>query len=420
MFPPARRALARGVVPAVSLTRGSQFRRSLTLAVLLTMSGAAQAGTLYLSRMTGANENPPTSATFTGLGILILNDAENQAIITATHNITLPLVGGHIHRGIATVNGPVIFPFPPNPTSPLGPLTWAISAADVDNLKNLGLYMNFHTTVNPGGAIRGTLVRALLAPAVLTPAQMRLANVLDISAGYNADLDQILVQTNTADMATQTLTLGQLTAGTIYAPTREQIESMASLSDGTFAYLDDLRADPSFGANKFNGFLRGGDEFGRRDTTSNEVGSTVSRPFVSAGADYQVGPSTRIGLAAEHASGRDSFSDGAGKSTTKTNAIQGFMAFSMGNSGLSIDGSAEYGWSRIDTTRNLTSLNRTATASPEGKVWGAALRASQPFKLSGPSVLVPYVLFDVQKATIDGYTETGADSADLVVRGHAM
>ncbi|HVZ63628.1 MAG TPA: autotransporter domain-containing protein [Lacunisphaera sp.] len=388
-------------------------------AALFALAGVCRAGTLYLARLSGANENPPTGAPYTGTGVLILNDAETQATITATHNISIPVTGGHIHRGTATVNGPVIFPFPA-PTSPVGPLTWNIPAADVDNLKNQGLYMNFHTAVNPGGAIRSTLVRALLAPAAATPAQVRLANVLDISAGYDADLDQILVQTNLADAATQTWTLGQLTAATIYAPTREQLESLAALSDGLFAYLEDLRASPSGSAKKFNAFVRGGDGFGHRPTTANQIGSSISRPFFTVGADYQAGPGTRLGLAFDHASARDSFRDGAGKSTAKTDAIQGFFAFDMGESGLRLDGTAAYGWSRIDTTRNLTSLGRTATASPDGKAWGAALRASQPHALSGALRLVPYLLLDVQKATLDGYSETGAASVDLTVRGHDM
>ncbi|HTL67010.1 MAG TPA: autotransporter domain-containing protein [Lacunisphaera sp.] len=397
-----------------------RLARGLAVAAALSvMAGVSRAGTLYLARLSGANENPPTAATFTGTGVLILNDAENQATITATHNISIPVTGGHIHRGIATVNGPVIFPFPA-PTSPVGPLTWNIPAAEVDNLKNRGLYMNFHTAVNPGGAIRSTLVRALLAPAAATPAQVRLANVLDISAGYDADLDQILVQTNLADTATQTWTLGQLTAGTIYAPTRAQLDSLAAVSDGLFAYLDDLRASPVATGKKFNGFVRGGDGFGRRPTTANQVGASISRPFFSAGADYQFGPSTRLGLAFDHASERDSFRDGAGKSTAKTDAIQGYFAFDMGESGLRLDGSAAYGWSRIDTTRNLASLGRTATASPDGKVWGAALRASQPHSLSGAARLVPYLLLDLQKATLDGYSETGAGAIDLTVRGHDM
>ena len=92
-----------------------------------------------IANLSQANENPPTGAPYTGTGFLVLNDAETSATVTATHNITIPLTGGHIHRGTAAVNGPVIFPFVAPYTSPVGQLTWAIPAADVVNLKNLGL-----------------------------------------------------------------------------------------------------------------------------------------------------------------------------------------------------------------------------------------------------------------------------------------
>ena len=89
-------------------------------AFAMLLAGSANAGTLWIARLSQANENPPTGAPFTGTGFLILNDAETTATITATHNINIPLTGGHIHRGTATVNGPIIFPFP-NPASPVGP-----------------------------------------------------------------------------------------------------------------------------------------------------------------------------------------------------------------------------------------------------------------------------------------------------------
>lgn len=122
------------------------------VAVVLSAS-AANAGTLYIANLSGANENPPNASTNRGVGFLILNDAETVATVSATHDVTTGLTAGHIHRGTAAVNGPVIFPFP-NPASPMGPLTWNIPAAEVANLKTLGLYMNFHTTTLPGGVIR--------------------------------------------------------------------------------------------------------------------------------------------------------------------------------------------------------------------------------------------------------------------------
>src|SRR5262245_60570057 len=113
-------------------------RGLLATALFALVSATAFGGTLYIGRLTGANENPANTSTFTGTGILILNDGETTGTVTASHNIDVPLTGGHIHMGTATVNGPVIFPFAA-PVSPVGPLTWNMTAAQVEALKNQGL-----------------------------------------------------------------------------------------------------------------------------------------------------------------------------------------------------------------------------------------------------------------------------------------
>jgi hypothetical protein len=394
-------------------------RGSLAAAFVLLAGTSVQAGTLYLARLSQANENPPTGAPFTGTGVLILNDAENQATVTATHNINIPVTGGHIHRGTTTVNGPVIFPFAA-PTSPVGPLTWTIPAADVDNLKNQGLYMNFHTAINPGGAIRDTLRRALLGPAAMTPVQQRLANALDLSAGYNTDLDSILVATNLADTATQNWTLDQLRGGTIHALGRQGVETMMNFETTVFAYTDDVRAQPALAGNRLNGFIRAGNEFGDRSASPNQLGSSISRWFTLLGADMQLGPSTRAGLALGFADGKDDFDNGYGDTKVKTTALQGYLSFGFGDSGLFLDATGGYGATSGDTTRNLTSLMRTATASPDGNVWSGALRLSKAFGGAGKVAFVPYAFVDVQKASVDDYSETGATAADLVVEGHEL
>ncbi len=387
-------------------------------ALLALVYGSAQAGTLYLARMSGAGENPPNNVTFTGTGVLILNDAENSATITATHNITDPLVGGHIHRGPVGVNGPVIFPFPA-PQSPVGPLIWAIPAADVENLKNLGLYMNFHTPLFPAGAIRSPLVRALLAPAAMSPAQMRLANALDISAGYNSDLDSILVQTNLASTAIQTATLSDLSGGTLYVQTRQQLETMENFQGSLFSYFDDTRSTNSAG-DHFTTFLRLGEEFGSRDASENQLGSSASHPFVLVGLQYQVGPNTRIGGSIGYDDGKDDFDGGAGQTKVKTTGFNGFVGFTLGDTGITLDAIGGYGTASIDTTRNLTTLARTATGSTNGNVWSGALRASMTMAAGTNGKFVPYAYIDVQKAKADAYTESGAGAADLVTKDREM
>jgi len=385
------------------------------LAMLCILTPVANAGTLYLSQLSAAQETPPTTSTATGLGILILNDAETSATITATHNISIPVTGGHIHRGPVGVAGPIIFPFPA-PTSPVGPLVWAIPAADVFNLKNLGLYMNFHTAVNPGGAIRGVLVRALLAPAATTGAQSQIANALDVSAGFSADLDQILVQTNLGSAATQAQVLSDLSARTAYVPTRQEIEAMSGLTDSLFAHEDDIRLGAVSSSNRqISTFLVGGDAYGQRSTDANQAGSTFSRPFAAAGIESGWGAHGRGGLTLGYADARDTFRAGLGKTKDRIVSVQPFLSGALGDTGVSWDAVVGYGWGKIDSTRQIPSLGLTATSSPSGSVWSAALKVSKILALGTQAKVVPYALIDSQKATVDAYSETGAGSADLVI-----
>lgn len=385
------------------------------LTTLFVLTGAANAGTLYLSRLSGAGENPPTTSTATGLGVLILNDAETQATITATHDISLPLTGGHIHRGAANVNGPVIFAFAP-PASPVGPLTWSIPAGEVGNLKNSGLYMNFHTAVNPGGAIRGQLVRALLAPAATSGPQGRVASALDISAGYTAELNQILVQANLASSATQTLILEELSGRTIYVPTRQEIEAMSSMTDSLFARADDVRLGGAPAAtSRVTPFILAGDGFGQRPTDRNQAGSTISRPFLAGGIDCRFNETSRGGLALGFTDAQDTFKANVGQTKTKLTSLQAFASGELGATGVMLDAVFGYGWGKTNSTRQISSLARTATASPSGKVWSAAIKASKAFTLSNKTTLIPYALFDSQDAIVNAYSEAGAGAVGLVI-----
>jgi uncharacterized protein with beta-barrel porin domain len=138
------------------------------------------------------------------------------------------------------------------------------------------------------------------------------------------------------------------------------------------------------------------------------------------GLDYQVGPSTRIGGTLGYSSGKDELDDSRGETAVKTTAISGFVTFGLGESGITVDAMAGYGWSSIDTTRNLTTLARMATGSTDGAVWSAALRASKAFASGSHSQLIPYLLIDGQKAEADAYTESGAGAASLVVKDREM
>ena len=386
-----------------------------TAAAALLVSGTANAGTLYISQLSGANEPPPiVGSAATGVGVLILNDAETSATVTVTHNevtanATTTVTLGHIHRAPAGVAGPVIFPFP-NPTSPIGPLVWTIPAAELTNLKNGGLYAQIHTAKNPSGDIRGQLIRALFAPAATNAAQLAVANALDVSAGLNTDLDQILIAQVQASATVKAASLSDLSGNTIYAQGRHALEAVGGFEDSLFSHAEDQEGAKSTG---FAGFVVGGDAFGKRDASADQAGSTTSRPYVLVGVDYGFGEGVTAGLAVGYSDAQDKFKNSLGKTTGTTKAVEGYV--SAASDVLVFSAVAGLGWNKFDTTRTLASLSRTATSSHDGSAWSLGAKLSAPIKLDGNLSIAPFALFDTQHAKIDAYTETGANSAGLVV-----
>lgn len=111
--------------------------------------------------MSGANEKPNAGDTDgTGLGEFILRPDKSQLCYTlAAANIILPASASHIHRGDATVAGPVIIPFTaPNANG----TSSACVSVDPGLLREIignpgGFYANIHTSDFPGGAVRAAL-----------------------------------------------------------------------------------------------------------------------------------------------------------------------------------------------------------------------------------------------------------------------
>lgn len=392
-------------------------RLLLGTAIALLAAGGAQAGTLYVSNM--QYEGAPNPSPARGLGFLILDDAQTTATVTATHDIatrgTSPLTNGHIHRGPFGVSGPVIFGFPAPQTSPVGPLTWAIPNAELVNLNNAGLYMQFHTQLNPGGEIRGQIVRASFAPAATTDTQMLVANALDTSAGRNADLDQVLMGrfAATQTVATRTATLEDLSGRTLYSSARQAVEAMGGFQDSLFGHAEDMAGSDLEG---FGGFVGGGLIFGKRDTDSATAGAKTSRPYVMAGFDYGLGDGAAVGLSVGYADGKDEFRNNLGETGVKTTSVTAH--FAGGGEGVNFAAVAGYGFVKADTSRAIASLSRTATSEHDGKVFSIGAKVSVPIEMDGDSTLSPYGQLDYQTATMDAYSEAGASSVGLMVPEH--
>lgn len=379
------------------------------MALAISGAGAAQAGTLWIAKMNGARENPPNNSTFTGTGFLVLNTAETSASVTATHDIPAnTLTGGHVHRGAVGVNGPIILPFP-NPASPIGPIPWAIPTADVANLKAGNLYMNIHTQTFPGGVIRDQFARVLFSNSGVTDSQRVVGEALDVSAGFSSDLDQVLFGTAALSAAGQAAVLQDLSGETLYAQAREPADLMHSFQETILQHVD--AGVPETG--RFDVFGSLGADWGKRDSRDGQFGADINRRSILGGVQYAWAPGMAAGGALGYAEGKDKFHDGVGKTKAKTLGLQGFVT--GGISFVRATAVAGYGWSEVDTDRNLPTLARTATSSPDAKTWAVAGKVSSPLPVATNMTVSPYGQIDAQGTRVDAYQETGAGAVGLVV-----
>jgi hypothetical protein len=125
-----------------------------------TVLTATTGGRPFAVAMTGNVETPAGDPVATGTAVFRLRAGQGQVCYQiSAKNLATPAIAAHIHRGGASVVGPVIIPLgTPNAAgtssgcSPAArPLVKAILAAPAS------FYANVHTAEFPGGAIRGQL-----------------------------------------------------------------------------------------------------------------------------------------------------------------------------------------------------------------------------------------------------------------------
>ena len=153
---------------------------SLTIAgfvVLLASAAQAQAQTInFTAQLHGGNELPPVVTGSAGTATISLNTA--TSVITYrvdVFNMPVGTTAGHFHVGAAGVAGPTVinFTIPANISNDFAVVGTA-SATDLNVRAAQGinswedliqalvlgnLYVNIHSTANPGGEIRGQVTR---------------------------------------------------------------------------------------------------------------------------------------------------------------------------------------------------------------------------------------------------------------------
>ena len=179
----------------------------LLAALMLPVAGAHAKPTTFVTNLLGANEIPSNSSPATGSATVVLDPAANTLRVQVTFTgLTSPTMMAHIHCCLASLfanaNVGVATTVPAFPGFPLGvmsgtydhvlDLTSASSynpgfvnlqggtvagarTALINGIQNGETYLNIHTTMFPGGEIRGLLA------ASPTPAQLSLLTTIPIN-----------------------------------------------------------------------------------------------------------------------------------------------------------------------------------------------------------------------------------------------
>jgi hypothetical protein len=127
---------------------------------------------MYVAHLSAANEVPAVALGATGTATFTLNGKTLTYVVTV-NGLSGNAAASHIHFGAAGSNGGIVYPFTAaavqsgqvasgtvDLTQPVSNGTTSISGDSALALLNSGLlYTNVHTAANPGGEIRGQIMR---------------------------------------------------------------------------------------------------------------------------------------------------------------------------------------------------------------------------------------------------------------------
>lgn len=137
---------------------------SIAIAGVVLLSFSASAQQKFIAHLDGAQEVPSTPSTGFGVCIITLNAAETSIDVSCTYSgLTSNLQADHIHANAAPgVNAGILFGFGvtggTSGTFPAGP--FAVTPAQVANMRAHLWYVNLHSVNFPGGEIRGQVKQA--------------------------------------------------------------------------------------------------------------------------------------------------------------------------------------------------------------------------------------------------------------------
>ncbi len=154
--------------------------------------------------------------------------------------------------------------------------------------------------------------------------------------------------------------------------------------------------------------------FGGRSSTADQTGYDFTIAGFLAGVDYRVRDDVLVGLATGYSHTSADFHDSGGSLSANTWPITLYAAYMP--SPFYVYGSLGYSLSMLELDRDIRfgDIVRRATSSPDGHLFNAYTEAGYDLGL-GPAVLTPMASLSYARLWLDGFTENGADSLNLIV-----
>jgi len=133
---------------------------AIAAALLLAFSPVPARAQAFRALLNGGQEVPPVTTTAFGVADMTFDGVDLCYTIIFSHDLTSPETAAHFHAPAAPgANAAVRFPISPAPspfgTPKTGCVVGPVTPEDIDNLVGGLTYINVHTSMNPGGEIRG-------------------------------------------------------------------------------------------------------------------------------------------------------------------------------------------------------------------------------------------------------------------------
>lgn len=155
--------------------------------------------------------------------------------------------------------------------------------------------------------------------------------------------------------------------------------------------------------------------YGDQDDKAGVRGYNASTWGVAVGTDWRMSEATRLGVSFAYS--RSDVDTNGDASTTDIDGYQGTVYGSYEGEPWYLDAMFSFGWNNYEGSRNIVfaSINRTAEQDYDGQQYSTKFTFGYPVQIAESWSLVPMASLLYSHLNVDGFTETGANSINLIV-----